>query len=180
MCIRDRNNSQLAVFELYKALRASNESSEELLRLIDALNINIDKLLNIEELNLSHFPQEIKKSTFKKALYISVDRILLINEGFPKNQTLGHEYYALNKLLVLAKVLNTLMLRTAAVSVCEILVERAKKYYFLNLSFEGYRILYSAKMQLGDVKGFEHASGCLLYTSPSPRDRTRSRMPSSA
>ena len=25
-----------------------------------------------------------------------------------------------------------------------------------------------------------HASSCLLYTSPSPRDRTRSRMPSSA
>ena len=25
-----------------------------------------------------------------------------------------------------------------------------------------------------------HAMGCLLYTSPSPRDRTRSRMPSSA
>ena len=27
---------------------------------------------------------------------------------------------------------------------------------------------------------FEHACICLLYTSPSPRDRTRSRMPSSA
>ena len=26
----------------------------------------------------------------------------------------------------------------------------------------------------------ENVSGCLLYTSPSPRDRTRSRMPSSA
>ena len=26
----------------------------------------------------------------------------------------------------------------------------------------------------------EFAKGCLLYTSPSPRDRTRSRMPSSA
>ena len=26
----------------------------------------------------------------------------------------------------------------------------------------------------------EHCNGCLLYTSPSPRDRTRSRMPSSA
>ena len=25
-----------------------------------------------------------------------------------------------------------------------------------------------------------YASSCLLYTSPSPRDRTRSRMPSSA
>ena len=27
---------------------------------------------------------------------------------------------------------------------------------------------------------FEVMPGCLLYTSPSPRDRTRSRMPSSA
>ena len=27
---------------------------------------------------------------------------------------------------------------------------------------------------------FGHAGDCLLYTSPSPRDRTRSRMPSSA
>ena len=31
--------------------------------------------------------------------------------------------------------------------------------------------------RLGRVIG---AKGCLLYTSPSPRDRTRSRMPSSA
>ena len=27
---------------------------------------------------------------------------------------------------------------------------------------------------------FEDSHSCLLYTSPSPRDRTRSRMPSSA
>ena len=35
----------------------------------------------------------------------------------------------------------------------------------------------------GQVVGFtttEYAYACLLYTSPSPRDRTRSRMPSSA
>ena len=31
---------------------------------------------------------------------------------------------------------------------------------------------------VGTAKGFSY--GCLLYTSPSPRDRTRSRMPSSA
>ena len=30
-----------------------------------------------------------------------------------------------------------------------------------------------------DIK-FSHSKICLLYTSPSPRDRTRSRMPSSA
>ena len=33
------------------------------------------------------------------------------------------------------------------------------------------------KLQLGDIIQLKH---CLLYTSPSPRDRTRSRMPSSA
>ena len=31
-----------------------------------------------------------------------------------------------------------------------------------------------------DLLGFKYKSTCLLYTSPSPRDRTRSRMPSSA
>ena len=30
------------------------------------------------------------------------------------------------------------------------------------------------------IYGTVLATGCLLYTSPSPRDRTRSRMPSSA
>ena len=34
--------------------------------------------------------------------------------------------------------------------------------------------------QYGLELGFELFNDCLLYTSPSPRDRTRSRMPSSA
>ena len=39
---------------------------------------------------------------------------------------------------------------------------------------------------MSDTEGYERLGemldtfGCLLYTSPSPRDRTRSRMPSSA
>ena len=33
---------------------------------------------------------------------------------------------------------------------------------------------------LDTAAGKEAAKACLLYTSPSPRDRTRSRMPSSA
>ena len=45
------------------------------------------------------------------------------------------------------------------------------------------RYLYFA--QKADVEGYNDVatvfrSTCLLYTSPSPRDRTRSRMPSSA
>ncbi|GAB5856780.1 hypothetical protein JMUB7552_27180 [Staphylococcus aureus] len=31
-----------------------------------------------------------------------------------------------------------------------------------------------------DIKDIQHARSCLLYTSPSPRDTERSRMPSSA
>ena len=34
--------------------------------------------------------------------------------------------------------------------------------------------------QFSPMESFIPGSGCLLYTSPSPRDRTRSRMPSSA
>ena len=35
-------------------------------------------------------------------------------------------------------------------------------------------------IQVHDVKDIEQAKACLLYTSPSPRDATLSRMPSSA
>ena len=51
-----------------------------------------------------------------------------------------------------------------------------------------YIVLYLACMQLNAIavavntrfKGSEVADICLLYTSPSPRDRQKSRMPSSA
>ena len=39
--------------------------------------------------------------------------------------------------------------------------------------------MFSA-MESGDVEVIIKTKSCLLYTSPSPRDRTRSRMPSSA
>ena len=37
-----------------------------------------------------------------------------------------------------------------------------------------------ANIMQGTGKDGRITKGCLLYTSPSPRDRTRSRMPSSA
>ena len=41
---------------------------------------------------------------------------------------------------------------------------------------------YKSYLEIGcfDDELFNHIKCCLLYTSPSPRDRTRSRMPSSA
>ena len=43
----------------------------------------------------------------------------------------------------------------------------------------GYQLLWEEGEEAPGVKGLGLFS-CLLYTSPSPRDRTRSRMPSSA
>ena len=53
---------------------------------------------------------------------------------------------------------------------------------------DGFPILTTKKMPLNIIstelkwflKGNTNIKYCLLYTSPSPRDRTRSRMPSSA
>ena len=50
------------------------------------------------------------------------------------------------------------------------------------VDYNGKVALYDANLRLkpGQICGLVGMNGCLLYTSPSPRDRTRSRMPSSA
>ena len=50
----------------------------------------------------------------------------------------------------------------------------------LQSNIEGLRIADSEQGYLRDLINQIGSGGCLLYTSPSPRDRTRSRMPSSA
>ena len=42
------------------------------------------------------------------------------------------------------------------------------------------RVIYSTQPGIQTAKNIEVTSSCLLYTSPSPRDRQKSRMPSSA
>ena len=57
---------------------------------------------------------------------------------------------------------------------------------FMNVIMEGgkkavaERIVYGALEQVQTKTGKEPIEVCLLYTSPSPRDRQKSRMPSSA
>ena len=56
----------------------------------------------------------------------------------------------------------------------------------ITLHHEASRLVGQVMLDLLDKNGIEFEAaggltmGCLLYTSPSPRDRTRSRMPSSA
>ena len=53
-----------------------------------------------------------------------------------------------------------------------------------NVDSGDYSAHLNKALELADYKNFENrrteSKSCLLYTSPSPRDRTRSRMPSSA
>ena len=46
--------------------------------------------------------------------------------------------------------------------------------------FQDERFIYMKPTVINCLFGVGVIGGCLLYTSPSPRDRTRSRMPSSA
>ena len=48
------------------------------------------------------------------------------------------------------------------------------------LNVAGQRVFETKVTERGDVEEAIRIKRCLLYTSPSPRDRTRSRMPSSA
>ena len=45
---------------------------------------------------------------------------------------------------------------------------------------DGLKLIRGEYLPVGNRLQFPTKWGCLLYTSPSPRDRTRSRMPSSA
>ena len=65
--------------------------------------------------------------------------------------------------------------------------DAAKEDWKLPLTDIQKRYVYHAEMHIGkqrlmfsDIIEFELHKGCLLYTSPSPRDLSTSRMPSSA
>ena len=62
--------------------------------------------------------------------------------------------------------------------ICQ-MVRTLKESPTMSVGAGGYTSSADAK---GPVAGYDAVLGkvCLLYTSPSPRDRTRSRMPSSA
>ena len=58
-------------------------------------------------------------------------------------------------------------------------VEGLKKRIFFSRQQGSQRYYYDAETGTPNLS-LMHIIHCLLYTSPSPRDRTRSRMPSSA
>ena len=68
------------------------------------------------------------------------------------------------------------------------IVLRTKRPHLVTEKIKNYKILEEAegvyklavRWKLYEAQMLNQLKNCLLYTSPSPRDRTRSRMPSSA
>ena len=58
--------------------------------------------------------------------------------------------------------------------------EYGTNYKFLKKISQYWISKYDWKKFENKINSFKNYKTCLLYTSPSPRDRTRSRMPSSA
>ena len=59
-------------------------------------------------------------------------------------------------------------------------VQRRILYAMSELGLDAGSKYKKSARTVGDVIGKFHPHGCLLYTSPSPRDKRQSRMPSSA
>ena len=60
-------------------------------------------------------------------------------------------------------------------------IQTNKQYVTKELAKLGYRVIYIESLGMRKIK-FKNGDfkSCLLYTSPSPRDKRQSRMPSSA
>ena len=63
---------------------------------------------------------------------------------------------------------------------CSALLKTSNQNILIDTSPDLRQQLLRHKIKKIDKVLFSHMHGCLLYTSPSPRDRQKSRMPSSA
>ena len=59
-------------------------------------------------------------------------------------------------------------------------VNDEQKMIYKKFTFKTFKQALNFTNKVGELADIEGHHPCLLYTSPSPRDRTRSRMPSSA
>ena len=116
------------------------------------------------EIEFGDIPKSINNFTANNFAEIIQDSILTFANGYPKGQVLGQKYYECHKQLFLAEILNTLLLKRAALFVAEQLVKKSKKYFFINITFQAYRIMYVTRVSLkGDHKDLEASENFLKY-----------------
>ena len=90
--------------------------------------------------------------------------------------------FLIEKDLSLTDDCNLLLFYGENIGLKDELKSKIKKKYssFEQITFGQDEIIKNEKLLYEQINNVSMFNDCLLYTSPSPRDRTRSRMPSSA
>lgn len=148
-----KNNTKLILEELLglvvridsQSIQNKHEPSDDLLAPIVRTFIEQGNLNHVDEIRLS-------KRLLDKTIYFSCDHILMLHPSLSSDEALGHHFFVCHKMLLLAEMLNNLGYQISALCVSKKLVRRSKRYYFLQLTFQGNRLLYTIYNRLGDLQ----------------------------
>ena len=121
----------------------------------------VTSLLSILKARSSNFENEVGSTTILQKISGSAISMVIVEDGTRNTQTISNVPLALSGNFINATVSITIL--------------TAENTYSFEIKNDGV-LLYRDKIYCTS----QTSTTCLLYTSPSPRDRTRSRMPSSA
>ena len=143
---------------IHKKLSEFSGNSDPILKVVKSLS-NDFKIIFIDEFQIEDIADAMIIGTLIEALSQKGTRMFISSNSHPDD--------LYKEGLQRAKFLQT--------------IDFINKNFFIHhlLGSEDYRLKEIAKFD-SSAKDGNSFGGCLLYTSPSPRDRTRSRMPSSA
>ena len=186
MCIRDRYLTHIEIKNTIKHLEKLNIPLTifeclTLVYIINASKLNVDyniqetgALWRLDSNNIHDFPKiqictNINKQHLNFLKRKTLDEVIKEDVGFLSDFT--NIYIGKQSPNVLRKIKTHLRNNKSIIIYPNAwkLTKKGDQYYYQDRK-------YKIKLNTKNV----YSKGCLLYTSPSPRDRTRSRMPSSA
>ena len=121
---------------------------------------------------------------------IGCDKFSNDSETHPKIEYKNKRVFSEETAYQMTSILEGVVKRGTGKKLKDLKVPLAGKTGTTNKNFDAWFIGFSSNLVIGVYVGYDNpetlgryetgSKACLLYTSPSPRDRTRSRMPSSA
>ncbi|MFT6807375.1 MAG: hypothetical protein ACJA01_000595 [Saprospiraceae bacterium] len=135
-------NNRIAKSKIHN--NSSDPDSSFMLEMVE----NFDKDGNLNSLN----EEKVNTRTINSLIKNTSESIILSHPGVSSKQILGRQFFLCQKQLLLAEILLNLGYLMAPLYVAEKLTRESKKYFFLQISFQAYRIIYTLYNRLGDVK----------------------------
>ena len=155
---------------------------------VKGLQVGSDKKLSVfktfkvgynrtDAYNAEQKVQKMFKAFKREGEWFAFNPVHLVNEVIPQIENFVKELDVKDEPLPITKVANALMTKEQYMKVkTRQVVLKAKKTLTIEQELE----LVVCENALARERNLERIISCLLYTSPSPRDRQKCRMPSSA